>query len=248
MLLAKLVLAPALVGLASWVERRWGHRTGGWVAGFPIVAGPVLLFYALEQGPGFAARAASLTLLGLVSLSGFCLAYGWASLAGPPLVALPLGWAAFAALTALLAVVEQGPAVHLAAGAGALALSRRLLPPAARPRPAGPASAAMLAARMAAAALLVVALTGLARAVGPRLSGLLTPFPVAATVLVVAAHRAGGACAAGGVLRGLLAGLFGFAAFCFLLALALPAWGVAAAFGLALGACLAVQLVVLRLL
>lgn len=84
--------------------------------------------------------------------------------------------------------------------------------------------------RMAIAALLVAALTAAAGAVGPRMSGLLTPFPVAATILAVSTHRTEGSEAAGQLLRGLLAGLFSFALFFLIAGLALTRWGMMSAF------------------
>src|SRR3990172_1682278 len=94
MLLLKLILVPVLIGALSLAGRRWGPAVGGWLAGLPWTSGPVALFLALEQGTTFASNAAQGTLMGLVSVAAFCLAYsvtagrrGWrASLRG--------GWAA----------------------------------------------------------------------------------------------------------------------------------------------------------
>src|ERR1700758_967044 len=100
-LLVKLLLAPSFVVGASLTARRFGPRVGGLVAGLPVVAGPILLAYALGHGPGFAGGAAAGTLLGLVSLIAFSVVYG--RLAGrlgwaPCMLA---GWLAFAASSAL---------------------------------------------------------------------------------------------------------------------------------------------------
>ncbi len=72
----KALLAPTFVVGASLAARRFGPRVGGLVGGLPVVAGPILLVYALEHGRGFAAHAAGGTLLGLVSLTGFVVVYG----------------------------------------------------------------------------------------------------------------------------------------------------------------------------
>ena len=53
-LLLKLTLAPALVALATYVARRLGPRAGGMVSGIPVVAGPIVLIYAIEHGDRFA--------------------------------------------------------------------------------------------------------------------------------------------------------------------------------------------------
>ena len=67
--------------------------------------------------------------------------------------------------------------------------------------------------RMTLAGACVWALTQSAGTFGPHLSGLLTPFPVAATILASFTHRFDGSAAAAQLLRNLLAGLFSFALF-----------------------------------
>ena len=89
----KVVLAPSFVVGASLVARRFGPRVGGLIAGLPVVAGPILLAYALAHGREFAATAAAGTLLGLVSLIAFVVVY--ARLAGRTsggCACSPAGW------------------------------------------------------------------------------------------------------------------------------------------------------------
>ena len=244
----KLLLAPSLVGAAFLAGRRWGPRAGGLAAALPIVAGPALLFYALEQGPAFAASAARSTLIGLVPLTAFCLVH--AALArslrlprrwGAPLC-LVSGWAAFLACAALLRPLRLPGWGCTAAGAASLLAGLLLLPgidgdgqPPLRHHPA-----VELALRMAAAAALVTGLTGIAGRVGPAWSGLLTPFPVASSVVVIGTHLADGPGALPATLRGFLLGLFGFVAFLTVLWLGLGPLGIAAAFSLGLAASLAI--------
>ena len=71
----KVLLAPVLVALATLVARRHGPALGGWVSALPVIAGPVLLVFVVEHGADFAQRAARGTLMGLVSLSAFIVAY-----------------------------------------------------------------------------------------------------------------------------------------------------------------------------
>ena len=89
--------------------------------------------------------------------------------------------------------------------------------------------------------LLVLALTTAAGWLGPQLSGLLSTFPLFAGVLTVFAHHAQGKAAAINVLRGLLLGLFSFAAFFVALGATIERVGIAPAFAAALAAALAVQ-------
>ena len=60
---------------ASLAARRYGARIGGLVGGLPVVAGPILLVFALSHGRAFAADAAAGTLLGIVSLLAFIVVY-----------------------------------------------------------------------------------------------------------------------------------------------------------------------------
>ena len=99
---------------------------------------------------------------------------------------------------------------------------------------------------MLAAAALVTLVTALAQRLGPGLSGLLTPFPIATSVVAVFSHRADGADFAIPLLRALTAGLFGFVAFFMVLAVGLPALGVAAGFSAAAAAAIAGQIFALR--
>ncbi len=96
-------------------------------------------------------------------------------------------------------------------------------------------------ARMAVGTVLVLALTAAARLLGPRLAGLISPYPLYATVLAVFSHRLQGAESAVNVLRGLLLGLFAFAGFFLTVAQLLERDGIALAFGAAILVALALQ-------
>jgi hypothetical protein len=242
----KVLLAPAFVVGASLTARRHGPRVGGLVGALPVVAGPILLVYALAHGRAFAAHAAAGTLLGLISLTAFVVVY--AHLAGRVQwpAALVSGWLAFALGAALFSSVRiaLGPALALALAAFALGVV--LLP---RPR-ASPVRAAAppvwdLPLRAGCALTLVLALTAVAGWLGPQLSGLLAPFPIIASVLATFTHTQRGVDETLRLLRGLLVGFGAFALFCFTLALALPALSVAAGFALATLVALAAQAVVL---
>src|SRR2546427_12565012 len=107
----KLTLVPLFIAGVTLGSRRWGPRIGGWLNAVPMVAGPVLLFLAIEQGAAFASRAALNTLAGLIGVATFSLAYAWAALRRPWWIALATGWAAFAVVTLVLHAVpcSRGP-------------------------------------------------------------------------------------------------------------------------------------------
>ncbi|HLO09966.1 MAG TPA: hypothetical protein VK303_04725, partial [Desulfobacteria bacterium] len=93
-----------------------------------------------------------------------------------------------------------------------------------------------IAARMAAAVGMVLLMTALARPLGPRLAGLLVPFPVAATVLAVFTHHYQGGASAIRLLRGLVAGLWTMGIFFLVVAGTVERLGVGASFALAVAA------------
>ena len=113
MLWLKLLLVPSLVAIVTLAVRRWGPAVGGWLAGLPIVAGPVLVFYALEQGNTFAAAAAHATLAGLIATVAFAIAYARLSTRLPWYVCMALGWCVFAAVVVSLYTLQPGLVVSL---------------------------------------------------------------------------------------------------------------------------------------
>jgi hypothetical protein len=246
LLAVKLLLAPAFVVGASLVARRYGPRVGGLIAGLPVVAGPILLVYALAHGRAFAADAAAGTLLGLVSLIAFVVVY--ARLAprvfwGASLLA---GWLAFAVATTLFSALSLPVGVALGLAALALVLGLAWLPRAGAERPPLARPPVWdLPVRAACALTLVLSLTAVAGWLGPQLSGLLAPFPIIATVLATFTHAQRGTDELLRLLRGLMSGFGAFALFCFTLALSLQRLDTAAAFALATALALATQTLVL---
>jgi hypothetical protein len=248
LLAIKLLLAPTFVVGASLGARRFGVRVGGLIGGLPVVAGPILLAYALAHGRSFAAGAAAGTLLGLVSLIAFVVMY--AHLAGRMSwgASMLAGWLAFATGTAIFSVLSLPLGAVLGIVALALALGLAALPrPAGVPAAHTPPPTWDLPLRAACAATLVVSLTAVAGWLGPQLSGLLAPFPIIATVLATFTHAQRGTDELRRLLRGLLAGFGAFALFCFVLSLALRQADTAAAFAIATGIALLVQALVLAL-
>ena len=246
MLLLKLLLVPGLVAIVTLAVRRWGPAVGGWLAGLPIVAGPVLVFYTLEQGTAFAAAAAHSTLTGLIATVAFAVAYAHLSTRLPWYACMALGWVVFAAAVVSLYALQLGLVVSLVlliavTVFGGRLLSRRVPPPS----PSASASARQageppgdLPIRLIATAALVLTLTGLAARLGPAWSGLLNAFPVLTTIVAVFSHIQRGTAAAVAFLRGYLQAIVGFGLFCVVMAIGLESLGL----GWALAAALAAQL------
>jgi hypothetical protein len=181
-------------------------------------------------------------MAGAISQAAFCLAYAWTARRHAWPTAVGAGGAAFALATAVLTRVAPSLTVLALVVFAVLVVALRAMPrPRVDERPATPPPGWDLPARMVVATAFVVALTGAAGALGPRLTGLLAPFPLYAVILTVFAHALDGAAAAASVLRGLLVGLVAFGAFFLVLATTLPAAGIGAAFSGALAVALILQ-------
>lgn len=242
-LVLKLVLAPLLVVGSSLAGRRWGPGVTGLLVAMPVVAGPILLITYVDHGPGFVARAASASLLGLVSLAAFAVVFAQVSRARGWLGTVVVGWLVCLALDLALSFAPVPVWAALGAALAAAWAGTRLVP--ADPvRPFAPAEAGSLGspgrgetapsslsasgpvnlpwwdlpARALATAGLVLALTATAGRLGPDLTGVLAPFPTGTSVVAAFALAQGGPAAAVTTMRGVLRGLRGFAAFCFLVA------------------------------
>ncbi|MBV9569367.1 MAG: hypothetical protein JO172_14650 [Hyphomicrobiales bacterium] len=236
----KLSLTPILILAASLAGRRWGEAIGGWLVGLPLTSGPVAFFLTLDQGPAFAQQAAAGSLAGTAAQACFGLAYFWAADRTRWPLAFGAGAAAYTIAAASLQVLALPHIVLFLVALAALSLALRAMPAQPIRRVVAILPLWDLPARMAVATTLVVAVTASASALGPRLSGLLATFPIFATVLTVFAHHVQGAGAARQVLRGLLLGLYGFAAFFAVTSFLLTRVSVALAF---IGATIAALLV-----
>jgi hypothetical protein len=134
---------------------------------------------------------------------------------------LLIGWAAYAVVAACGSQWDAPPLAGLATALAALLFARAFLnrrdhTDALSPRPAWD-----LYARAGATAALVIVLTTASGALGPAVSGVLTPFPIAASVLAAFTLAHDGPAASLAMLRGFVVALPGFAVFFFAVAVAL---------------------------
>jgi hypothetical protein len=236
-----LLVAPVLVGAATLAARRWGQRLGGLVSAFPAIAFAVLLIDAHEHGAEFAARAASATLLGLVTLSVFVVVFGRAAERVGSGQSLVTGWAAVGATAAGIGGAEFGPAASLAIATVSLTAAYFALPTTNTHAAPPPPLRYELPLRMAATAGLVAALSAAAAELGPHVGGILTALPVLASILAVFTLAQHGAPALQDLLRGMVTGMAAFVVFCALVAALVQPAGIATAFAAAVLGALAAQ-------
>lgn len=234
MLLAfKLLITPFLIGAVTLAGRRWGSVVSGLLIGLPLTSGPISFILALEYGLNFASQSAVGNLAGQISNCIFCLTYiGVARHHAWPLSAAAaigaffastfilnlVSWQLWPALGVLLVVIfcaARWVKPH------ALAASRLISPPWDLP------------GRILSATLLVVVLTTLADALGPQLSGLISPFPAFSVIFAAFTHAQQGEKSASNLLRGVIVGSGGYASFFVVVSALLPTLGIALTYLLA---------------
>ena len=246
-LLIKLTLVPVVMAVVTQIGRKWGSSIGGILASMPWIAGPILLFFVLEQGTSFAIRSVPGILTGVVSLVSFSLLYARLSRRLGGLVSLLLAYGGYVLVALPFSIGTLNLYVSYGLALVSIALALRFFP-----RPVGPSAPPKrltydLPIRMVAATLFVLAITEIAGIAGPLWSGILTPFPVITSILAVFTHYLQGSNTAIVTLRGTVLGLFGFTTFLFLQALLLPRFSVGTSFLLALLVNLAISYATIRL-
>lgn len=222
MLALKLTLVPLFLLVVSMSGKWWGPSVAGWLAGLPVVAGPILFLLVLAHGPAFGAHAAQRSLSAVLASEAFNFAYAWTcrSRSWPlALAAALLAWFVVACGLSCL------PTSALWAGIAALAavcFGQSFLPRSASIAPAASLSRADLIGRMTAGAVLTLIVTSISGWAGAAWSGLLAVFPLLGIILSVSSHRAHGSEFVISLFRGMVLGRFSFAAFCLTLTFALP--------------------------
>ncbi len=233
-LLIKLTLTPLIMGGVSRASRRWGGALAGLIAGLPLTSGPISIYLAIEQGAGFAARAAVAATAGVAATIVF---YIVCAATGRRLSAASTFAASFAAfLLAILLLRRWHPSLWNAAAlcVALLGLSLVVCKGIEEERASIVPARWDLPARMVASTTVVLLVTGSARLIGPDLSGLLSPIPAVTWPLLVFGRYQGGPPEALAIVRGSLRGIPSVLVFYIVVASALPWHGGVPTYGAAL--------------
>lgn len=233
LLLVKVTLIPAVIALVTLAIRRWGSKIGGLIGSMPWVAGPILLFFILEQGTAFGIHSIQGAMTGILALISFCFSYSSFSRRLTWLPTLLLSYGAYAATALLINQLQLTLWLSYALVISVVLLALRFFPAVTKQSTSVRRLPFDIPIRMVVATLFILIVTGLARVLGPNWSGILTPFPIMTSVLAIFSHTLQGSHAAITTLRGLVIGLLGFTTFMFLQAFLLPEFSVAFSFGLA---------------
>ena len=241
MLALKLLLVPAFLLLISLAGRRWGPAVAGWLAGLPVLTGPIQFLLALDHGPGFAAAAATVSLSAVFGAVAFIVTYARVCAHRSPALSLLSGLAVWCCAALLLTRFALSNSVSLGIALLSLVVAPKLFPRVSAPILSAALPRWELPLRMLAGAGITLAVTTAAEAIGPAWSGMFAVFPVITIVLSVFSHHASGPAFTTTLLRAMIWGLYSLASFCFALAVLLPQQGVAVAFLAAIAVAIAVQ-------
>jgi hypothetical protein len=223
MLVLKLVLVPTLVGFASWLSRRFGHRVAGVLSGLPLISAPILTFLAMDD-VAFAKRTAEITLLTFSANFAHYVAFGHAVRRMPWWAALALSMTAYFALMAMLVRFHWPVTVSMAVSLLLLALAYFALP---RPRTPAQTPAVPnweLALRIGFTLAITVFILFGTPHLGPTVAGLALSLPISGLILPCFVAKLYGADAAVYLLRGFITGLAGFVVFFAIAGLGLGRW------------------------
>lgn len=222
MLALKVTLVPLFLLIVSMCGKWWGPSIAGWLAGLPVVAGPILFLLTLQHGPQFGAHAAVLALSAILASEAFNFAYAWTCRRNRWPLALAAGLAAWLGAAFALSYLPVTPLAAATVALAATLFGQSFLPRDTAVAAGAPLSRADLLGRLVAGALLTIAVTSLSSALGATWSGLFAVFPLLSSVLSVSSQRAYGPAFVIHLLRGMVLGRFSFASFCLCLVFALP--------------------------
>lgn len=241
MLALKLFLVPAFLLLISLAGRRWGPAVAGWLAGLPVLTGPIQFVLALEHGTVFAATAATVSLSAVSGAVVFIVTYARVCTRRSPGISLLSSLAVWCCAALLLTRLAPSNSVSLLIALCSLLVAPKFFPRIEAPRLAPALPKWELPLRMLAGAAVTLAVTTLAATIGPSWSGMFAVFPVITIVMSVFSHRASGPAFTATLLRAMIWGLYSLASFCLVLAVLLPQQGVSVSFASATAVALIVQ-------
>ena len=222
MLALKLTLVPLFLLVVSMSGKWWGPSVAGWLAGLPVVAGPILYLLVLAHGPVFGAHAAERSLSAVLASEAFNFAYAWTCRSRTWPTALAAGLLAWFVAACGLSLLPNSALWAGIAALAAVCFGQSFLPRSTSVAAAVSLSRTDLMGRMMAGAALTIVVTAISGWAGAAWSGLLAVFPLLGSILSVSSHRAHGPEFVISLFRGMVLGRFSFAAFCLALSFSLP--------------------------
>lgn len=213
MLLVKLSLVAISMLSATWAARRFGHRAGGLIAGFPLIMAPLIGLLLIDLPGDRVAEICWTTLANFTACVGFIVAMGLSVLRFNWWQSLLIASLAFFALTAVTAMLPVPRSVTVALGLATIMLGPWLIPAGQPPAGGVRVPAAEFICRMAAALGMAAGVLLLAADTPPLVSAMLLTYPINGSVLPAFTRALYGGEAARSVLGGFGVGLRGVGLF-----------------------------------
>jgi uncharacterized membrane protein (GlpM family) len=241
MLTIKLFLVPAFLALITLAGKRWGANVAGWLAGLPVVTGPILFILALENGANFTAAAATASLSAVFASVSFSITYAHACMRFRCLPSLFCGLFVWLVAALILSFIPSSVLSALVIALSTLVAASHAFPKISRQVSSNSIRAYEIVFRMIVGAILTVLVTTFSSSLGASWSGLFAVFPILAIVLAAFSHKTQGAVFAVSLLRGMVTGLYSFVAFCLTLSVTLEHVSLALSFMSSIAATIIVQ-------
>jgi len=219
LLIAKLSLVALSLLIATAVSRRFGHRVGGIVAGFPMILAPLIGILLIDLEGHRVAGILWATLANQSACVAYVVVLAWAALRFNWWQAALLGSVAFAAVSALVALTPLPVMVVLSLIIAMLA--GRAMPPAEALRGPVAIPVSEFVVRMVAALSMAACVVLAADRTPAWVSAVLLTFPINGSILPAFTQALYGGQAARALLRGFARGLVGVAFFVLATAVAL---------------------------
>jgi len=236
-LLIKCILMPVVIAFVTFASKKWGNSIGGMLASMPWVAGPIILFIALEQGKTFATNSIPGVLVGIIGWLAFCISYILVGKKYNAIISLFAGY-----LVYFLTGIMLNPVISkfnifqwLFICFFLLFLGLRFFPKVENKNEGFKRTLRFeILLRMLVITSFVILITYFAKILGPNWSGILTPFPIMTAVLAIFIHYTQGIFQVRKTFMGLFSGIIGFTLFLFLQAILMPVTSLLVSFSLGL--------------
>jgi hypothetical protein len=234
-LTGKMAVAALFVVVATVTAERSGPTIGGLIATLPISAGPAYVSLALDHPPEFIAESALVSLAINAATAVYALIFVLLAQSERLIISFPAGLAVWLALSLTAREMEwtalTATLLNLVVFPICIVATQRFrhvrVPPTRL-------HASDLIVRAGMVALLVATVSALSFRIGPTGTGVLAPFPIVYTSIMVILHRRLGGPAAAAVIANGFFGLLGFGAALLTLHLTAVPLGSPAALSLAL--------------
>lgn len=227
-------MMPIVIGGVTLASKKWGNLVGGMIASLPWIAGPVILFFTIEQGVDFTISSIKGVMIGIIGVLAFCFVYIYSAIKFSWYVSLILAYLGFLITTLLLNAVESFMNLNVWYITSIILslIGIMIFPKLEKHSGLNQTLKYDIYLRMIIITVFVTLITYLAKILGPTWSGILTPFPIITAILAAFTHYTQGAYGTSIILRGMLTGFIGFATFLFLQALLLPIYTIPVSFAI----------------